>query len=265
MTDYNPLVSIIIPTKNSARTLDKCLASIKEQSYKNIEIIVVDNNSTDETKEIAKKYTDKVFNCGPERSAQRNFGAKQAQGVYLLIHDSDIYFNMGSVKEAVELSEKENCDAIILPEKSVGIGFWTKVKAFERSFYVGNDYLEAARFFKKEVYDKLGGYDKNLTGPEDWDLTIRLRQAGYKIIRSNLFLDHDEGKIDLFGSATKKKYYAKDVFDKYAQKYPEEFKRQMSFTVRFPRSKILEKGLSHPILLVAMIFMKGVEYYNSKK
>jgi len=57
-----PLVSIIIPTYNSARTLEQCLISIVAQDYKDIEIIVVDNNSTDTTKEIAQKYTQNVFN-----------------------------------------------------------------------------------------------------------------------------------------------------------------------------------------------------------
>lgn len=260
-----PLVSVIIPTRNSERTLDKCLASIKNQSYKNIETIVVDNNSADRTKEIAKQYTDKIFNFGPERSAQRNFGAIQAKGEYLLIHDSDIYFNADSVKECVKLAEKENCDSIILPEKSIGTGFWTRVKAFERSFYVGNDYMEAARFFKKDIYEKLGGYEENLTGPEDWDLTIRIRKAGYKISRTNLFLEHDEGKIDLFGSSKKKQYYANDVFEKYAKEHPGEFKKQMSFFVRFPLNKIIKKGISHPVLFSSMIFMKGLELINSKK
>jgi glycosyltransferase involved in cell wall biosynthesis len=55
------LVSIIIPTKNSARTIQACLESCKDQTYQNIEIIVVDNFSTDGTFEIAKKYTDNVF------------------------------------------------------------------------------------------------------------------------------------------------------------------------------------------------------------
>ena len=265
MDNLNPLVSVIIPTKNSARTLDKCLASIKNQSYGNIELIVVDNNSTDETKAIAEKYTDKVFNFEPERSAQRNFGAKQAQGEYLLIHDSDIYFNVDSVKECVELSQKENCQAIILPEKSIGIGFWAEVKAYERSFYVGNDYIEAARFFKKDVYEKLGGYDENLTGAEDWDLIIRIRKSGYKIFRSSLLLEHDEGGVDLLGSSKKKKYYSSDVFEKYAKKHPEEFKKQMSFFCRFPLNKIISQGLRHPILFICMIFMKGLELYNSKK
>jgi glycosyltransferase involved in cell wall biosynthesis len=258
------LISIIIPTKNSSKTIEACLGSIKNQTYKNIELIVVDNNSTDNTKEIAKKYTDKVFNYGPERSAQRNFGAKQAKGEYLLIHDSDIYFNENSIKECVELSQAENSDAIILPEKSVGIGFWTKVKAFERSFYVGNDLIEAPRFFKRVVYEKLGGYDENLYAGEDWDLAIRFREAGYKMSRAKIFIEHDEGKMELFGSSKKKKYYASNLFEIYAKKHPKEFKKQMSFFVRFSPGKVVKKGVEHPILFSCMIFMKGLEYRNSK-
>ena len=71
-----PLVSVIVPTKNSERTIERCLKSIKEQSYKNIELIVVDNYSEDKTFEIANKYADKIIKKGPERSLQRNYGAK---------------------------------------------------------------------------------------------------------------------------------------------------------------------------------------------
>lgn len=261
----NPLVSVIITTKNSSRTLEKCLKSIKDQTYKNIELIVIDNNSTDNTKEIANKYTNKVFNYGPERSAQRNFGAKQAKGEYLLTHDSDVYFNIDSVKECVELSRAEDCDAIILPEQSIGIGFWAKVKAFERSFYVGNDYMEGARFFKKNIYEKLGGYDEDLYAGEDWDLTIRFRKAGYTISRADIFIEHDEGKMNLFGSSGKKRYYASNLFEIYAKKHPKEFQQQMNVFVRFPLEKIILKGARHPVLLSCMIFMKGLEYRGSKK
>lgn len=261
----NPLVSVIIPTKNSARTLEKCLESIKNQTYKNLEIIVVDNNSTDNTKEIARRFTDKIFNFGPERSVQRNFGAKESKGKYLLIHDSDIYFHLDSVRECVELIENNDCQAVILPEKSIGEGFWTKVKAFERSFYVGNDYIEAARFFDKDIYDKIGGYDELLTGPEDWDLTVRFRKAGYKICRTKNFLEHDEGRLSFFGSTKKKKYYAINMFEKYAQKHPDYFNKQMSFFVRFPLEKVVKKGFLHPIMLSCMILMKGLELFNSKR
>jgi len=55
------LVSIIITTKNEEKNIENCLKSIKLQTYSNIEIIVVDNNSSDQTKEISQKYTDKVL------------------------------------------------------------------------------------------------------------------------------------------------------------------------------------------------------------
>jgi len=260
----NTLVSVVITTKNSSRTLEKCLQSIKGQSYKNTELLVVDNNSTDSTKEIANKFTAKVFNVGPERSAQRNFGAKESAGEYILIHDSDIYFHPDSVKECVEIMEKEKYDALILPEKSIGEGFWTKVKAFERSFYVGNDYIEAARFFKKDIFIKLGGYDENLYAGEDWDLTNRFKDGGYKIGRTKNFLEHDEGRLSFFGSSKKKKYYSKNFFDVYAKKNPEYFKQQMKIFVRFPPDKILKKGFKHPVLFVSMILMKGVEFIGTK-
>ncbi|MBF0457123.1 MAG: glycosyltransferase [Nitrospirae bacterium] len=262
---YKPMVSVIITTKNSGRTIEKCLESVKNQSYNNIELILVDNNSTDSTKEIAYKYTDKVYNLGPERSAQRNYGAKIASGDYLLIDDSDIYFNVDTIKELIEVIEKEACDAVILPERSIGPGFWVKVKAHERSFYVGNDYIEAPRFIKKSVYHMIGGYDENLSAAEDWDLTIRLRESGYKICRAALFVEHDEGKMGLMGSSKKKRYYANDIFEIYAKKHPEYFKMQMSVLVRFPIKKLFVNFMNHPILTITMFLMKGLELVNSLK
>ncbi len=70
------LVSVIVTTKNEEKNIANCLKSIKGQSYpqEKIQIIVVDNNSSDSTTKIAKRFTDKVYNKGPERSAQRNYG-----------------------------------------------------------------------------------------------------------------------------------------------------------------------------------------------
>jgi len=70
------LVSVIITTKNEAKNIKQCLESIKRQTYAAIEIVVVDNNSLDATVAITKAYTAHIFTKGPERSAQRNFGAK---------------------------------------------------------------------------------------------------------------------------------------------------------------------------------------------
>ncbi len=258
-----PLVSVIITTRNSERTLNSCLNSIKEQSYKNTEIIVVDNDSNDGTREIAKKYTKLVFNKGPERSAQRNFGVGKAGGEYVLIHDSDIYFNIDSIKECVEIAEETNCKAIILPEKSIGEGFWTRVKAFERSFYVGNDLIEASRFYDKKTFQEIGGYDESLTACEDWDLQNRLNNIGVKPQRAKLFLLHDEGRLNLFGSSKKKAYYAKWI-KIYKERYPMISKKQFSFFARYRISKIIKKGFMHPILFSSMIIMKGMEVINAR-
>jgi glycosyltransferase involved in cell wall biosynthesis len=64
-------VSIVIPTKNSANTLGRTLESINNQTCTNYEIIIVDNHSTDDTLTIAKRYTNKIFIMGPERTALR--------------------------------------------------------------------------------------------------------------------------------------------------------------------------------------------------
>ena len=64
------MISIIITTKNEEKNIKNILESLKQQTYKSVEIIVVDNNSTDKTKEIARQYTSLIYNKGPERSSQ---------------------------------------------------------------------------------------------------------------------------------------------------------------------------------------------------
>jgi glycosyltransferase involved in cell wall biosynthesis len=74
-----PLVSVVITTKNEEKNIENCLRSINGQTFTNVELIVVDNFSEDETVEIAKKYTTKVYFKGPERSSQRNYGVQVAK------------------------------------------------------------------------------------------------------------------------------------------------------------------------------------------
>ena len=75
-----PLVSVVIPTYNSSRTLLQCLESIRDQTYNHIETIVVDRFSEDETERIARKFHATFVRKGPERSGQKNYGALVAKG-----------------------------------------------------------------------------------------------------------------------------------------------------------------------------------------
>lgn len=152
----------------------------------------MDNYSDDQTREIAKAYGAKVLLKGPDRSAQRNYGARSSRGEYLLFIDSDMELKPKLIEEEAKLLEADY-DALILPEVTVGSTYWAKVRAFERSLHVDSKIFEASRFMKRKVFVKLGGYDENLTGTEDYDLQARLEKAGYKIgyIRSRI-LHHEE-------------------------------------------------------------------------
>ena len=80
-SEVDPVVSVIVTTKNEERNIGACLESVVQQSMAPLEVIVVDNNSEDQTSEIAKQYGARVFQLGPERSAQRNYGVEKAHGV----------------------------------------------------------------------------------------------------------------------------------------------------------------------------------------
>ncbi len=204
----NPLVSVIVTTRNNHKTLDSCLASIIGQTYQPLELIVVDNNSSDGTRTIARYYTDKVYICGPERCAQRNFAVEKSSGDFVLIIDSDMELSPHIIQDCVDVMHyRPNTKGVIIPEESFGQGFWAACKRLERSFYTGSDAIEAARFFTKQTYQDVGGYDESLVSGEDWDLSTRVRALG-RIERVPSYIRHNEGKLKLVQSLRKKFYYA---------------------------------------------------------
>jgi glycosyltransferase involved in cell wall biosynthesis len=260
-----PLVSVIVPTKNSDAYLEPCLASIMSQTYKNLELIVVDNNSTDKTKEISKKYTRKVYNYGPERSAQRNVGVQKSTGQYVLITDSDMQLNPTVVSTAVEtFQSNKKLKGLIVPEESFGEGFWAQCKRLERSFYVGVSWMEAARFFDRKTFDEFKGYDLENTGTEDYDLPQRIQEkyGSDSIGRIDVFIRHDEQKLNLRKTAKKKYYYAQRL-ERYSSidANKSNFRKQSSPLARYalffrnPR-----KLFRNPVYGVGMLYLKTAEY-----
>lgn len=254
----NKTVSLIISTKNEEKNLDRLLASIKNQTYKDWEIIVVDNNSRDQTKAIAQKYTSLVFNQGPERSAQRNLGVEKATGDQVLILDADMELEKNVLAECMEAVAKNHPPkALIIPERSTAQNFWGRCKAFERSFYVGDETIEAARFFDRQVFCQLGGYDTSMTGPEDYDLSYRVRQK-YPMGRIGSFIIHYEGAPTLWQLMRKKFYYAKHAKAYYA-KHPNLRLSQGNLLVRLAFIKGWRRLVAHPMLAIGMMIMRSCE------
>jgi len=255
------LVSIIVTTKNSQEYIKKCLESIKKQSYKNIEIIVIDNNSTDNTSKIAKQYTKSVYNKGFERSAQRNYGIKKAKGTYILYLDSDMILSKHVVKQAVIILNNNNkIVALYIPEIIKGDSCWTKIRNFERGFY-NETAIDAVRITRKKDALEIKGFDENMYAGEDWDFNKRIKKRGeLSSIKAPLYHDEHDFKISNFIS--KKAYYAKGI-NSYIKKWGMkdlDLKKQFGLYYRFI-GVFIEKGrwkkvVLHPILTIKMLFLR---------
>ena len=245
----SPLVSVVITTKNEEQNIGLCLDSILDQSHKNIEIILVDNNSSDETKEIGYSKGAKVFNYGPERSAQRNYGMIQvATGEYVMYVDADMLMTRHLIFNCVtSFVARTDLVALYIPEKVLGNTLFCKTRRFERNFYDGT-VIDAARFFRKEVFIQSGGFDSQLFelgSGEDWDLDKKIRALGnvevLQMSSSKSSIDspswlhryakslgvdiqnyngllHDESKDKLIQYLLKKRYYA-EGFSGYISKW----------------------------------------------
>ncbi len=173
-------VSVVVTTKNEAVNIGNCLASVAAQDYPReaLEIIVVDNASTDATKDIARRFTDLVFDKGPERSAQRNFGMLEAAtGEYVMFLDADMILSRTVVRRCVEALRDPGLVALHIPEIVLGKDYFPSVRRFERSFYDGT-VIDGVRIIRKTAFAAVGGFDTSLTGPEDWDLDKKLKRIG---------------------------------------------------------------------------------------
>jgi glycosyltransferase involved in cell wall biosynthesis len=248
----------VVTTRNSAGTLRACLESIVAQCYPSVEIVVVDNESTDATLEIARRLTPYVYTYGPERSAQRNAGARIAHGSYLAFIDSDMILAPEVIEQSVRTLEADPAvGGIIIPEKSVGEGFWARCKALERSCYVGDDSIEAARFFPRTILESVGGYDETLTGPEDWDLSQRVQRVG-GVRRIGAYITHVEGRLALRETMQTKFYYGRSM-GRYIRQQPAGAARQLQL-VRPAFVRQWRRLLAQPALTAGMLMMKGCEF-----
>ena len=257
-----PDVSIIITTRNEEKMIDACLRSLQAQTCpgEKIEVIVVDNGSADGTKKIAAGFGARVFDHGPERSAQRNLGIERSRGRYVLYLDADMALSRDVVAECVRTCDEEGLVGLYVPERIAGEGFWSKVRDFERGFYDATC-IDAVRFVRRETAIGIGGFDETLTGPEDWDFDRRVRATGrVGIVTARIF--HNEGRLRPGPYLRKKMYYARG-FPAYREKWgrnDETVKKQLGAPYRlfgvFVEDGKWRRLLSHPLLTAGMLLLR---------
>lgn len=220
--DNLPLVSFCIPTFNSSRTLKSCLESIKSQKYPNIEIIIVDNGSLDNTLEIAKQYTDKIYFDDGLLGSVRQTSIEKSSGEVIALFDSDIiiphenwlldavkYFNYNALVSTV-------WPVNIAPPKSplttkLYFNLWEMSMSYRiekgKSYFGGGNAL-----FWRKCFEEIGGINRNIHWGEDFEWSKRFKERGYQVIFLNDPLYHDTmHSIKEFG---RKQFVGSESFNK---------------------------------------------------
>lgn len=253
-------LSVVIPTKNEAANIANCIGAFADFRA-DVEIIVVDNRSDDETKAIAAQLGAVVLDKGPERSAQRNLGWQTATASWVVVLDADMILPSETVEEILRIASmpEPEVQAYWIPEVRTGEGFRVRARNFERSFYDGTC-IDALRLFRRSVLEQTGGYDENLiAGPEDWELDIRVLATGAKCAVLQHHLIHNEKQLTLKRMLGKKAYYTKSMAAYQAKwKGHPALAKQFGFGYRyfgvFVENGKWKKLLRHPILALGMYF-----------
>lgn len=261
-------VSVIIPAYNEELTIKRCLDSLASSDYKNIEIIVADDCSSDKTSLVAERLAQKFKlnlkvirnKSHKERSRTRNLGAKISIGNYLLFIDSDMRLDKKVISECMRLINTSRIiKAVIIPEKSYGEGFWAECRSLEKQCYIGDDRVEAARFFEKETFWDVGGWDNKMISGEDWDLTRRVRTS-FVVGRIHSFIYHNEYHLTLWKTIKKKFYYA-SVSGIYLEKNPLTLLNVIFFIFKPSFVRNWKLILSDPLHAVGMFSLKVIELF----
>lgn len=233
--------SIIIPVYNRPQEADELLESLCHQTFKDFEVVVVEDGSTEKCDAVCEQYADKLElhyhykpNSGPGPS--RNYGAERSQGEYLLILDSDVIVPENYLATIQHELDLEPCDAFGGPDRAHAsftpiqkainyamTSFFTTGgirggkrkmdKFYPRSFNLG---------IKKSVYEALGGFAPMRYG-EDIDLSTRIFKGGYSCrLFPEAFVYHKRRvKFSSFFRQVKHSGEARIVLK---NKYPETFK-----------------------------------------
>lgn len=209
-----PLVSVVVPTYNSAAVVGACLDALARQTCTRVEVIVVDQSSTDGTRDIARAAGAAVLSrpaplfYSPPTSS-RNAGAEFASAAIVYHLDSDMAPESHLLQEAVDIfASQPDTVALVVPEVDVAGGFWSQCKGLERRCYWGDPAVESARIVRRATFDLIGGYDESLGAGEDFDLHRRLQRQGL-VGRTHASVQHDLRQLHFRRSIRKKYDYGK--------------------------------------------------------
>lgn len=258
-----PSFSIIIPTRNSAPHIARLFGSLSQQTFENFEIIVVDTDSQDNTWELVQTFgarllkTNPLGNAPQNLSIAKNIGAQSAQGKYLLFLDSD----MELPKTLLETCDEriQTADALCIKEQVPVSNYWANARGLEKESFFGSLYFEAARCIRKSVFDKIGGYDPQMTSVEDIELQARLVKGNFRIDWISIAIIHHEEQLGLIEYLSKRCKLT-NSFHLLKQKHPKYWKNFISTTLRL---KMILNQISRSEKLSSILLIPGLVFTRS--
>ncbi|MFL4908198.1 glycosyltransferase family 2 protein [Streptomyces sp. MMS24-I2-30] len=202
--DKLPLVSVIVPNYNYERTIGLCLESVSRQTYPRLEVIVVDDCSTDDSARIARESGVIVLSTGTNSgvAATRNIGVRAAIGEVLLFLDSDVALAPDAVQKAVSrLLAEPNAgavcgiyepvplirDSLVEECRSIQAYYWRETAEGTVTFL-----FPSICAMWRRVYDDVGPFDARLRQTEEVDYGLRLSQRYDLILTSTVRGTHDD-------------------------------------------------------------------------
>lgn len=193
-------VSIIIPVLNEENHIEKCIDSLVNNDYENKEIIVVDGMSEDKTRDILRKYENIKIIDNPDKTTPiaLNIGLKNATGDYIMIAGAHTTYSENYISSCVKRLDENNCDVaggilIIKPysetKEARSISeILQHPFSFELFKYKTNfpkeEYVDTVAYgiYKREVFEKLGGFVEKLRRNQDIEMNLRIKNAGFRIM-----------------------------------------------------------------------------------
>jgi glycosyltransferase involved in cell wall biosynthesis len=176
-------VSVIVPCYNDGIYLKECLDSVLNQTYTDWECIIIDNGSTDNTKEVASYFAQKdkrfIYKNQSQKgvSSARNNGIKSSGGKYIFPLDADDKISETYLQKAVNILEENMqikivyCDAELFGNSS---GKW-KLPEFSVKQMLIENIIFCSALYRRSDYDKTSGYNESMeTGFEDWDFWLSM-------------------------------------------------------------------------------------------
>ena len=220
MTSSKELVSVILSTYNSEETIEESLVSILNQTYKNLEILIADDGSTDNTEEICKK-----FQLNDERillfSNKKNIGltkslnslAQKASGSLIARQDADDISLPERIEKQIKFMNRRKLDAVTTRslvkknnKKRPGISFYIPNKLLINR---KNPFIHGTLIIKENVFKDIGYYDERFYFAQDYKLFYDLLNKGYKVKTLNeaLYILNTENNISS-ENLDRQNYYA---------------------------------------------------------